>query len=39
MIYRLSSLFSEHPEIQEIDINPILFSDGKPVIADAKFYM
>ncbi len=38
-IYRLSSLFSEHPEIQEIDINPILFEDGQPVITDAKFYM
>lgn len=39
MISRLSSLFSEHPEIQEIDINPILFEDGQAVIADAKFYM
>lgn len=39
IVYRLSSLFFEHPEIQEIDINPILFEDGQPVIADAKFYL
>jgi acyl-CoA synthetase (NDP forming) len=39
MLYNLSVLFSEHTEIQEIDINPILFEHGIPCIADAKFYL
>lgn len=39
MIFSLSQLFFEHTEIREIDINPILFEDGKPVIADAKLYL
>ncbi len=39
MIDTLSTLFLEHPEIKEIDINPILFEDGKPVLADAKIYL
>jgi hypothetical protein len=39
MCLALSELFSSHREIREIDINPILFDDGKPMIADAKFYL
>lgn len=39
MIEKLSDLFLTHPEIREIDINPILFADGKAVIADAKVYV
>ncbi|MBX9809772.1 acetate--CoA ligase family protein [Candidatus Gracilibacteria bacterium] len=35
----LSKLFFEHPEIEEIDINPVLFENGIPYIADAKFYL
>ncbi len=38
-ILDLSILFFEHPEIAEIDINPILFENGIPYIADAKFYL
>jgi hypothetical protein len=38
MIYSLSELFRAHHEISEIDINPILFENGLPCIADAKFY-
>lgn len=39
MIFQLSELFFAHPEIREIDINPILFKDGIPCIADAKLYL
>ncbi len=39
MIKNLSRLFFEHREIREIDINPILFDDGVPTIADAKLYI
>jgi len=38
MISRLSTLFREHTEISEIDVNPILFEQGRPVVVDAKFY-
>lgn len=38
MLYNLSELFRAHHEISEIDINPILFENGIPCIADAKFY-
>ena len=39
MCLQLSMLFFEHPEIREIDINPILFENGKPIVADAKLYL
>ena len=39
MIFQLSELFFTHPEISEIDINPILFENGKSCIADAKLYL
>ncbi len=39
MLFNLSELFYEHPEIREIDINPILFENGSACIADAKFYL
>lgn len=39
IIFQLSKIFFEHPEIREIDINPILFDNGIPYIADAKFYL
>jgi hypothetical protein len=39
MIVALTRLFHERMDIQEIDINPILFDNGLPVIADAKFYI
>lgn len=39
MFLQLSKIFFEHPEIREIDINPILFENGNPCVADAKFYI
>lgn len=39
MLLALSKIFFEHPEIREIDINPILFENGNPCVADAKFYI
>ncbi|MDD2693561.1 MAG: acetate--CoA ligase family protein [Candidatus Gracilibacteria bacterium] len=39
LLENLSRLFFEHPEIREIDINPIIFNDGKPYVADGKLYI
>ena len=39
LLKNLSQLFFEHPEIREIDINPIIFDDGKPYVADGKLYV
>lgn len=39
MLFQLSELFFAHPEIYEIDINPILLENGEPCIADAKLYL
>ena len=39
MILSLTQLFRTEQYIREIDINPILFADGIPVIADAKMYL
>lgn len=39
IVLNLTTLFREHTEIQEIDINPILFQNGKPMVVDAKLYI
>ncbi|MBU1568132.1 MAG: bifunctional acetate--CoA ligase family protein/GNAT family N-acetyltransferase [Proteobacteria bacterium] len=36
MIIRLSQLLMDFPEIAELDMNPILIKDGKPVAVDAR---
>jgi acetyltransferase len=37
IISKLSRLALEHPEIQEIDLNPVIVSEKGAVIADARF--
>lgn len=39
MICKLSRLFEENQHIKTIDINPILFENGEPIIVDAKLYI
>ena len=36
MIIRLSQLLIDFPEIAELDMNPVLIRDGKPVAVDAR---
>jgi acetyltransferase len=36
MIIRLSQLLIDFPEIAELDMNPVLIKDGKPVVVDAR---
>jgi acetyltransferase len=36
MILRLSQLVVDFPEISELDMNPVIVSDGKPVVVDAR---
>ena len=36
MIIRLSQLLIDFPEIAELDMNPVLIKDGKPVGVDAR---
>jgi acetyltransferase len=36
MIIRLSQLLIDFPEIEELDMNPVLIKDGKPVAVDAR---
>ncbi len=36
MILRLSQLLIDFPQIAELDLNPILIKDGKPVVVDAR---
>lgn len=36
MILRLSQLVVDSPEIAELDMNPIIVSDGKPNVVDAR---
>ena len=36
MIIRLSELLIDFPEIAELDMNPVLIKDGKPVAVDAR---
>ena len=36
MIVRLSHLLVDFPEIEELDMNPVIVSDGKPTVADAR---
>jgi len=36
MILRLSQLVVDFPEIAELDMNPVIVSDGKPVVVDAR---
>ncbi|QTA80773.1 putative acetyl-CoA synthetase [Desulfonema limicola] len=36
MIIRLSQLLIDFPEIEELDMNPVLIKDGNPVAVDAR---
>ncbi|BEQ13859.1 bifunctional acetate--CoA ligase family protein/GNAT family N-acetyltransferase [Desulfoferula mesophila] len=36
MIIRLSQLLIDFPEIAELDMNPVLIKDGKPIAVDAR---
>lgn len=36
LIVRLSQLLIDHPEINELDMNPILIKDSKAVVVDAR---
>ncbi len=36
MILRLSQLLIDFPQIEELDMNPVLVKDGKPVAVDAR---
>ena len=39
MIIRLSQLLIDFPEIAELDLNPVLIKDGKPVAVDARIFV
>jgi acetyltransferase len=36
ILVRLSQLVTDFPEIAELDINPLLISDGRPICVDAR---
>lgn len=36
MIIRLSQLLIDFPEIAELDMNPVLIKDGKPIVVNAR---
>jgi acetyltransferase len=39
MIIRLSQLLIDFPAIAELDMNPVLIKDGKPVAVDARIFL
>ncbi len=39
MILRLSQLLIDFPQIAELDMNPLLVKDGKPVVVDARIFV
>ncbi len=39
MLLQLSQLAVDIPEIAELDINPVLIKDGKPVVVDARILL
>ena len=39
ILVRLSQLVTDFPEIVELDINPLLISDGKPICVDARMVL
>jgi acetyltransferase len=39
ILVRLSQLVTDFPEIAELDINPLLISNGKPVCVDARIVL
>jgi acetyltransferase len=39
ILVRLSQLVTDFPEIVELDINPLLISDGKPICVDARIVL
>ncbi len=39
MILRLSQLLVDFPMIAELDMNPVLIKDGKPVVVDARLVL
>ncbi len=38
-VYKLQTLFSELPEIKEIDINPLFSNHKESIVIDAKLYV
>ncbi len=39
MILRLSQLLIDFPEVLELDMNPVIVSNGKPVVVDARILL
>ena len=39
ILVRLSQLVTDFPEIVELDINPLLINNGKPICVDARIVM
>ena len=39
ILVRLSQLVTDFPEIVELDINPLLIGDGKPICVDARILL
>jgi acetyltransferase len=39
ILVRLSQLVTDFPEIVELDINPLLISDGRPICVDARIVL
>ncbi|MGC8719709.1 MAG: GNAT family N-acetyltransferase [Thermodesulforhabdaceae bacterium] len=39
LLIRLANLVTDFPEILELDMNPVIVRDGKPIIADARMIL
>jgi acetyltransferase len=39
LIVNLSDLLVDYPEIAELDMNPVLVKDGKPIVVDARIIL
>ncbi|MEJ5300339.1 MAG: GNAT family N-acetyltransferase [Thermodesulforhabdaceae bacterium] len=39
LLIRLANLVTDFPEIQELDMNPVLIQKGKPIIVDARIIL
>ncbi|MCX7822111.1 MAG: bifunctional acetate--CoA ligase family protein/GNAT family N-acetyltransferase [Syntrophobacterales bacterium] len=38
-LVRLANLVTDFPQIQELDMNPVLIKNGKPIVADARMIL